>query len=94
VANTCQSTVVQSAWRHGQALAVHGWIYGLTDGRIRDLDVSQQTPKHLPGVDAERAHKLSPTCAALLTAREKDIVTRATIRTSSSDYMWGQDYGM
>ncbi|MEO7399649.1 MAG: carbonic anhydrase [Polaromonas sp.] len=93
VANTCRSTVVQSAGRHGQALAVHGWIYGLAVGRIRDLGVSQQTPKHLPGGDAQAAPKLSPTCSVLLTAREKDIATRATICTSSPDNMWGQDYG-
>jgi carbonic anhydrase len=93
VANTCRSTVVQSAWRHGQALAVHGWIYGLTDGRIRDLDVSQHGQEHLTDGDAQGKPKLSPTCAAFLTASEKDIVTRTTIRTSSPDKVWGQDYG-
>jgi carbonic anhydrase len=40
VANACQSTVVRDAWARGQALAVHGWIYGLRDGLIRDLDTS------------------------------------------------------
>jgi carbonic anhydrase len=93
VANTCRSTVVQSAWRRGQELAVQGWIYGLTNGRIRELGVSQQTPKHLPVAMHKGAPKLSPTCAALLTAREKVIATRATISTSSPDNMWGQDYG-
>ena len=93
VANTCQSTVVQRAWRSGQDLTVHGWIYGLKDGRIRDLGVSQQAPERAPEVDADWARKLPPACAALLTAREKDIVTQATIRTSSPDCMWGQDYG-
>ncbi len=37
VVNVCRTTVVQEAWNRGQALAVHGWIYGLDDGRLRDL---------------------------------------------------------
>jgi carbonic anhydrase len=37
VANVCQTSIVLDAWERGQALAVHGWIYGLHDGRIRDL---------------------------------------------------------
>lgn len=40
VANVCHSTVVQQAWARGQAVAVHGWIYHLNDGRLRDLDVT------------------------------------------------------
>jgi carbonic anhydrase len=37
VANVCQTTVVRDAWDRGQALAVHGWVYGLQDGLVRDL---------------------------------------------------------
>jgi carbonic anhydrase len=40
VANVCQTTIVRDAWEHGQALAVHGWIYGLKDGLLRDLNVT------------------------------------------------------
>ena len=36
-ANVCRTTIVQDAWRRGQPLEVHGWIYGLKDGLIRDL---------------------------------------------------------
>jgi carbonic anhydrase len=36
----CRTTVVQDAWARGQALAVHGWVYGLSDGRIHDLEAS------------------------------------------------------
>jgi carbonic anhydrase len=39
VVNACQTTVVQDAWGRGQELAVHGWIYGLRDGQLRDLNV-------------------------------------------------------
>ena len=37
VNNVCQTTVVQDAWRRGQELAVHGWIYRLQDGLLHDL---------------------------------------------------------
>ncbi len=37
VANVCQTTIVQDAWERGQRLAVHGWLYGLKDGLLRDL---------------------------------------------------------
>lgn len=40
VLNTCQATVIQDAWRRGQKVAVHGWIYSLADGLLRDLGVS------------------------------------------------------
>jgi len=35
-AHVCRTTIVQDAWRRGQPLMVHGWIYALTDGIIRD----------------------------------------------------------
>jgi carbonic anhydrase len=37
VANVCSTTIVQDAWTRGQPLSVHGWIYGLRDGLLRDL---------------------------------------------------------
>ncbi len=37
VANVCQTTIVRDAWDRGQELAVHGWVYGLKDGLVRDL---------------------------------------------------------
>ena len=39
-ANVCRTTIVQDAWRRGQPLEVHGWIYGLKDGHMRDLGLS------------------------------------------------------
>ena len=38
--NVCSSTVVQNAWKNGAELSVHGWIYAVKDGLIRDLEVS------------------------------------------------------
>jgi carbonic anhydrase len=39
VINVCQTTIVQNAWERGQDLTVHGWVYGLSDGHVRDLNV-------------------------------------------------------
>jgi carbonic anhydrase len=35
--HVCETTVIQDAWQRGQDVRVHGWIYGLSDGRLRDL---------------------------------------------------------
>jgi len=39
VAHVCRTTIVQDAWSRGQDLTVHGWIYSLKDGLIRDLEM-------------------------------------------------------
>lgn len=44
VYNVSHTTIVQSAWAHGQPLAVHGWIYSLHDGLLRDLRISVAKP--------------------------------------------------
>jgi carbonic anhydrase len=45
VFHVCQTTIVQQAWERGQELSVHGWIYGLEDGILRNLnlDITGQT---------------------------------------------------
>lgn len=40
VANVCQTTILRDAWERGQELTVHGWIYSLQDGLLRDLHIS------------------------------------------------------
>lgn len=40
VHNVCHTTVLQDAWSRGQDVTVHGWIFGLEDGIVRDLKVS------------------------------------------------------
>ncbi len=40
VANVCRTTIVRDAWARDQSLTVHGWIYGIKDGLIRDLSCS------------------------------------------------------
>ena len=41
VANLCQTTIVEDAWAHGDELTVHGVVYGLEDGLLRDLGISR-----------------------------------------------------
>jgi carbonic anhydrase len=40
VGNVALSTVMQDAWARGQEVSVHGWVYGLQDGLLKDLDVT------------------------------------------------------
>jgi carbonic anhydrase len=40
VNNVCNSTIVKKAWRAGADLTVHGWVYGINDGIIKDLNTS------------------------------------------------------
>ena len=47
VVNVAQTTVVQDAWQRGQALTVHGWIYGLRDGLMHDLGITVHRPEDL-----------------------------------------------
>jgi len=47
--HVCQTTIVQEAWARNQPLSIHGWIYGLDDGRLRDLGASTTD---LAGIDA------------------------------------------
>jgi carbonic anhydrase len=53
VRNVCHTTSVQEAWERGQDLTVHGWVYGVADGRVRDL-----------GVDLGSAGEMEAACAA------------------------------
>jgi carbonic anhydrase len=39
VLNVSRTTIVQGAWERGQELGVHGWIYGLDNGLLRELDI-------------------------------------------------------
>jgi carbonic anhydrase len=48
--NVCKSTIVRGAWKRAQDLTVHGWIYGLKDGLIRDLGFCASSPADVPEV--------------------------------------------
>ena len=45
VGNVALSTVMQDAWARGQKVTVHGWVYGLGDGLLKDLRVSMDNAR-------------------------------------------------
>jgi carbonic anhydrase len=53
--NVCRTSVVLEAWQRGQPLAVHGWIYGLRDGLLRDLGFCVRSAEEF--AEAGRAHQ-------------------------------------
>jgi carbonic anhydrase len=53
VRNVARTTLVGDAWKRGQALVLHGWIYGLEDGHLRDLQTSLKSGSELDMVIAQ-----------------------------------------
>ena len=51
VANVCRTTIARDAWERGQELAVHGWIYGVQNGLLKDLGI---TATHGAAIEACR----------------------------------------
>ncbi len=51
VKNVAHTTVVQEAWRRGQPVSVHGWIYAITDGLLQDLDACISSPEDLRALE-------------------------------------------
>jgi carbonic anhydrase len=43
--NCCRTTVLRDAWQRGQTVIVHGWVYGLHNGLLRDLEISSGSPE-------------------------------------------------
>ena len=52
VANVCQTTIARDAWERGQELTVHGWIYGIQDGLLRDLNASASSNSEASDIHA------------------------------------------
>lgn len=50
VHNVCSTTLVQHAWREGRPLTVHGWIYSIRDGVLRDLNVCIDGHEQIPSI--------------------------------------------
>ena len=48
VAHVCQTTILRDAWRRGQTVAVHGWVYTLRDGRVHNLGLDVADNDALP----------------------------------------------
>ena len=56
VVNVARTTILRDAWERGQTVTVHGWIYGLSNGQLRNLDISIGS---LDAVDAAQAGALA-----------------------------------
>lgn len=52
VINVCRTTIVQEAWQWGRKLSVHGWVYDIADGLLRDLGIEVDGMEALTRVDA------------------------------------------
>ena len=50
VMDLAKTSIVQNAWKSGQELTLHGWVYGLNDGYVTDLDVNFSCDKDLDDV--------------------------------------------
>lgn len=50
VYNLCKTSIVQNAWKHGQELSVHGWVYSIANGKITDMKVSTSNNDKLDDV--------------------------------------------
>lgn len=64
VKNVCQTNIVQDAWERGQSLTVHGWIYGLANGRLKDLDTSINAREQVRKVYSNAINELFDECAS------------------------------
>ena len=53
VLNVCQTTLVSDAWARGRRLAVHGWIYDVTDGLLQDLGLCVTCPDDIAQLGAQ-----------------------------------------
>jgi carbonic anhydrase len=58
VRNVCQTTVVREAWARGQPLDIHGWIYGIQDGLLRDLEATIISPEEVSPVLAAACERV------------------------------------
>jgi carbonic anhydrase len=50
VANVAYTTIVQNAWHRGKSLGIHGWMYNIHDGRLKDLDLCVSDPDQVAAV--------------------------------------------
>ena len=62
VVNLTHTNIVRDAWRRGQDLTVHGWVYSLTNGRINDLGISMNAPEQLASTYALSLARIAEGC--------------------------------
>src|SRR5215211_5176170 len=74
VVNVSRTTIVQNAWERGQELVVHGWIYGLQDGLLRDL-----------GITVDSADTLAPAYRCALPGLRRTLTGSLVQQNAGSD---------
>ena len=57
VSNVVQTTIVRDAWDRGQELTVHGWVYGINDGKLQDMGIAVSALDQLAPVVQQRLAK-------------------------------------
>src|SRR5690606_5017156 len=57
VRNVCYTTIIQGAWHRGQQVSVHGWIYGIKDGLLKNLGPCISSPDQLADIYRMNAPK-------------------------------------
>lgn len=60
VTNVCQTTVIEDAWHRGQTVSVHGWVYSVRDGLLRDLGITASSREDLAKVQETALAGLFP----------------------------------
>lgn len=58
VVNVSQTTILRDAWARGQDIAVHGWVYGLRDGRVHDLGIDVAGIEQVPAMYADALSRI------------------------------------
>ena len=59
VRHVCETTVARNAWQREGTLAVHGWIYDIRDGLLRDLDCTVTRPDEIATVHARAVERIA-----------------------------------
>jgi carbonic anhydrase len=67
--HVCETTIVQDAWARGQELAIHGWIYRLDDGLLRDLGFCVTASAEIPSALADAVGPLGAWAVTLPASR-------------------------
>jgi carbonic anhydrase len=73
VGNVALSTVLQDAWARGQKIAVHGWVYGLSNGHLKNLHVTMDRPETVVQVFATALKRYPRASDATSPAADEDL---------------------
>ena len=78
--NVCSSPTALAAWKRGQPLTIHGWVYSLRDGLVRHLDFNVSSPENINELRARALDRLL-IARSEFKARSKEL--KAQVRAAS-----------